>query len=124
MVDYTEFGRNALVMKIENLIRYIPFVFAIPIVVLSVVNAMIIYQLFKINTHRRLSLGVSRAYVNSRITIMLVCIILMFLLSQVPLAILRILYEYDAQYRFNEFVFIFQLFVKLFGKFYSFCVFW
>ena len=70
-VDYTEFGGNPLVLKIENMFRYIPFVFAIPIVVLSVVNVMIIYQLFQISTRRRTSLGIANACVNPRVTIVI-----------------------------------------------------
>ena len=118
-VEHTDFGRDRLVLKIENIFRYIPFVFAIPILVLSVVNVMIIFELFKITLRRRTRLGLTNVCINSRITVMLVCMIVLFLVSQVPLAILHILYAYNSQFRFNEFIFIFQLFINILSSIYS-----
>ena len=50
---------------------------------------------------------------------MLVCMILMFLLSQVPLATLRIIYEFDPHLRFNDLIFMTQLVVNVLSSIYS-----
>lgn len=108
-LDYTRFGREELVRKIIGVYLYIPFVFCVPIVVLLVVNFLIIFELVKIGNRKR-QLG-SHINIDRNITIMLVMIVIIFLISQIPLAILHIIISRNPLLLYNKSFFIFNALV-------------
>lgn len=103
---YTEFGRDKLVTKLINIYLYVPFVFAIPIIVLFIVNVLIILELIKINKKKK-QLG-KTAQINRNITIMLVLIVILFLICQVPLAISHVVVTYKPYMMREKAFFIYQ----------------
>jgi hypothetical protein len=97
---YTTFGQNKLVRSVINVYLYIPFVFALPIIILLVNNVLIILKLVKIDARRRILRATVR--VDRNITNMLLIIVLVFLICQVPLTLSHILIAYYPNIIYEE----------------------
>jgi hypothetical protein len=108
--EFTQFGKKSLVMNLLNVYLYIPFVFAIPILVLTLVNLLIICELVQIGARKR-QLG-SAANIDRNITIMLVMIVILFLVCQVPLAFSHIFIAYKPEMMFDKTFFLYHSFTN------------
>ena len=108
--EFTQFGKRSLVMNLLNVYLYIPFVFAIPILVLTLVNLLIICELVQIGARKR-QLG-SAANIDRNITIMLVMIVILFLVCQVPLAFSHIFIAYKPEMMFDKLFFYYHSFTN------------
>ena len=106
VTEHTELGQNKLFIKLLNIYLYIPFVFAIPILILFMVNILIIYELIKIGDRKR-QLGTA-GKIDRNITIMLVSIVLVFLFCQVPLTLSHIFRTYAPERMFERVFFIYN----------------
>lgn len=125
--EHTKFGQINIVREMLSIYLYIPFVFGIPIIILSIVNILIIYELIKIGDRKRL-LGTA-ARIDRNITIMLVMIVVVFLVCQVPLTISHILVTYKSHLMYDINFFIYNSFtnfltcINLSANFALFCFF-
>jgi hypothetical protein len=108
--EFTQFGKRTFTMNLLNVYLYIPFVFAIPILVLIIVNLLIICELVKISARKR-QLG-SGAHIDRQITIIIVMIVLLFLVCQVPLAFSHIFIAYKPQMMFDKTFFYYHSFTN------------
>nr|QVK45810.1 G protein-coupled receptor [Proales similis] len=109
---YSKFGQSKFISSLLNVYLYIPFVFAVPIVILFIVNTLIIYELVKIRARKRQLGSVGRGERTS-ITVMLIMIVIVFLVCQVPLAVSHIILAYYPLVTYNMAYVIYNSFTHI-----------
>jgi hypothetical protein len=100
----TDFGNNQITKNLIQIYFYIPFVFAIPVLILLIVNFLIIKIIIRVNRQKK-KLGNS-VQIDRSITVMLVLIIILFLICQIPIMVSNIISSFTPDITSNNNSFI------------------
>ena len=106
----TEFGDNTITKSLIQIYMYIPFVFAIPILILLTVNFLIIKIIVTVN-ERKKQLGNS-SKIDRSITVMLILIVILFMFGQIPTMVSNIISSITPDINLTDSYIVFKTFAN------------